>query len=336
MNKFCFALLLLPLAHTAASAQTAAGDPQAGKAFWDGALTQCRNCHGAAGEGAFGPDLAGRKLSAAQFRQALRKPWGVMPAYVDTQVSDAEIGNLVAYFDTLPARDAPGKWRFEAPANAPRGQAVATNMGCVQCHGPALNGPRANLGAVDGDFDYFKNLVYNHTTAYPQHTALLGERGPPRLRMGNFNPARLYESELKEVYDWARNDLGFRVNVAGRLSAGAAAANGVTYTLSVDNIGLPGKAKTAEDLTIRLIVPAGVNVVAATGDGYKGVSVDEKSKANVAVWQVASIAPKAKQTYTITLSKAGTAADNLRGDIHWTKPLKTGTSDEAAIAPAPL
>ena len=50
---------MLPLAQAAAQAQ---GDAAAGKAIWDGPNTQCKNCHGANGEGAFGPDLAGRKL----------------------------------------------------------------------------------------------------------------------------------------------------------------------------------------------------------------------------------------------------------------------------------
>jgi mono/diheme cytochrome c family protein len=79
MRKLFAALLLLPLSQTAALAQ---GNAQAGKALWDGPATQCRNCHGANGEGAFGPDLAGRKLSVAHFAQAVRKPWGIMPAFI--------------------------------------------------------------------------------------------------------------------------------------------------------------------------------------------------------------------------------------------------------------
>src|SRR5262245_15817029 len=101
MTRFFIALLMLPLAHGTALAQ---GNAQAGKALWDGPATQCRNCHGNNGEGAFGPDLAGRKLTAAQFTHAVRRPWGIMPAFIASQVSDAEIANLVAYFDGQPAR----------------------------------------------------------------------------------------------------------------------------------------------------------------------------------------------------------------------------------------
>jgi hypothetical protein len=49
------------------------------------------------------------------------------------------------------------------------------------------------------------------------------------------------------------------------------------------------------------------------------------------------MAPKDKQALTITLSRAGTAADNLRGSVRWTKPaVKTGPFDEANINAAPL
>ena len=55
------ALLLFPLAQSHSVAQGgAAGDAAAGKALWDGNQTSCKNCHGAAAEGGFGPDLAGR------------------------------------------------------------------------------------------------------------------------------------------------------------------------------------------------------------------------------------------------------------------------------------
>src|SRR5258705_8571282 len=53
------------------------GNAQAGKTAWMD--RRCRRCHGEGGEGGFGPDLAGRALTYNQFKQALRKPWGIMP-----------------------------------------------------------------------------------------------------------------------------------------------------------------------------------------------------------------------------------------------------------------
>ena len=87
----------------AAGGTQSADASQAGKALWEGTQIQCRNCHGTKGEGAFGPDLAGRAITPAQFRQAVRKPWGIMPTFIESQVSDADLGNLSAYFASLPA-----------------------------------------------------------------------------------------------------------------------------------------------------------------------------------------------------------------------------------------
>ena len=81
-------LPLLPLTYGIATAQNApAGNVAAGKALWDQEL-RCKDCHGGLAEGAFGPDLAGRGLSAAQVKQAVRKPWGIMPTFTDEQVSE--------------------------------------------------------------------------------------------------------------------------------------------------------------------------------------------------------------------------------------------------------
>ena len=334
MKKLLMALLALPLMQGLANAQ---GNAQAGKALWDdGNKTQCRNCHGANGEGAFGPDLAGRKLSVAQFTQAIRKPWGIMPAFVAAQVSDAEVVDLVAWFDGMPANAQPGKWRFEVPGNASKGQALVHNLGCAQCHGPTMNGPRSNIGATDMDFDWFKALVYNHTGAYPEHNKRLEANFTLRMRMGNFNAGRVSEATLKDIYDYLRDEIGPRPQIGANLSKGEAKDNGVTYTVNVNNTGLKDKGMAAEDVTIRLIIPKDSNVVSATGAGYAGVRADEQAKANVAEWKVPRIGGKERQSFTITLSKAGTAQDNLRGAIVWNRPVKRGANDQNAINPAPL
>jgi cytochrome c553 len=339
MKRLFAAMLLLPLAQSAASAQTA-GDAAAGKAYWERVAPRnvdCRNCHGNNGEGGFGPDLAGRGLSAAQVLRAARQPWGIMPAFVESQVSEKDAADLAAYFASLPKPAEPGKWRFEVPPGAPPGQATMINVGCGQCHTPQFQGPRGNMGAVSMDFDYFANLVYNHTTAMPQHRAVLGAAAT-NLDMGNFSRARLTEGQLRQIFFWARDEIGVRVPLAGVLAKGEAGPSGVTYALTVSNNGLQGKGAIAEGVTISLDIPKDTQVVAATGTGYQGVRADDKTKANVAMWKLPRSAPKDSEKSTITLSKAGTAADNLKGSIRWDKPgPKTGPSaDVVAIAPAPL
>ncbi len=339
MKKMLVALLMLPLAQTA-SAQTA-GDAAAGKAYWDRLaprLTDCKDCHGLNGEGGFGPDLAGRGLSAAQIEVAVRKPWGIMPAFVESQVSDKDAADLAAYFASLPKPAAPGKWRVEVPPDAPPGQVTLITMGCGQCHGATFNGPRGNtLGAYNIDFDGFANMVYNHTTAMPPYRAALGVAGT-NLDMGNYSRTRLTLGQLRQIYFWARDEIGVRAPMAGQIAKGETGPSGVTYPVTVTNTGVQGRGVIAEGLTISLTIPADTTVVAATGTGYQGVHTDEKTKATVATWKLPRSAPKDQEKLSVTLSKPVTATANLRGDIRWTKPSpKSGPSaDIVNIAPAPL
>jgi cytochrome c553 len=335
MRSLLVVPFLLPLLQQAPPAP--AGDPARGKVLWlETEHVECRECHGTNGEGGFGPDLAGRNLTRAQFIHAVRKPWGIMPAFAESQISDRELIDLAAYFDSLPGVAQPGPWRRQVPAGAPRGLAVATTAGCVQCHHPLFNNGRAVMGAINADFEWFKAIVYAQTVAYPSTRARLGEPPFERLAMGNFSPSRLPESMLRDIWTYIV-DLGFRARMHGQLGAGVPSTDGVVYKLDVKNTGLEGTGLPAEDVTVTLAVPAGATVVTATGAGYQGVRHDEQAKADVAVWRISRMAPGDHETYTLTLSQAGTARNNLRGTIRWTKPtVTTGPSDSEVIAPAPL
>jgi cytochrome c553 len=336
MRRILLAALMLPFAQ-AASAQVA-GDAAAGKAYWDREApraTNCRNCHGLTGEGGFGPDLAGRGLNAAQVEIAARKPWGIMPVFIESQLSAKDAADLTAYFASMPKPAEPAKWRVEVPANAPVGQAVLINAGCGQCHGATFNGPRGNtLGAYNMDFDAFADMVYNHTDAMQKYRAAIGNNAT-NLDMGNYSRFRFPTEQLRLVYNWARDEIGVRAPLAGQIAKGEAGANGVTYPVTVTNNGMPARGVTAEDVTVSLTIPADTTVVAATGTGYQGVHTDEKTKATVASWKIPRSGPKEQEKLSITLSKPVTAAANLRGDIRWAKPSpKNGPStDVVVIAP---
>ncbi len=340
MRTFLVALLLLslPLADgggtaadqggvpAAGSAAAPAGDPEKGKAVWALGNTSCRNCHGGDGEGGFGPILAGRKLPYARFLAYVRNPVGRMPAYVESQLTDQEVADLVVYFDSLPGVAKPGAWRFPLPEGAPRGQQLAVStVGCGQCHGVTLETPRHGAAEVSGDWEWFRQMVYDHTTAQPQQWSQLDRSIPAstpaagRVRMGNYSRARLPESTLKEIWNWM-TDLGHLVPLVGRINPGTVDANGITYTLSVANSGVKDKGLTAEDVTVALVVPADTTVVSATGAGYEGVRRDEEARGNVAVWRVPRMAAADRHTLTITLSGAIKAADTPRGTIRWARP----------------
>lgn len=336
MKKLLVALFALPFTAGLAAAQ--APDINAGKTLWDVEL-RCKDCHGGGAEGAFGPDLAGRGLSHAQVLKAVREPWGIMPTFTKEQVSDQELANITAWFASMQKPAQPGPWKTPVPANAPEGQRVMITAGCGQCHGAVLIGPRDDMGAFNADINWLKDLVYNHTTSIRTMAQQLGTgNGPERVHMGNFNRDRITEAQLASILNWVKTDVGFRAPMRGRLTKGTAGEKGVTYNLNVVNTGIPGKGLTAETVTVRLVLPQGATVVNATGAGYKGARMDETQKAQVAEWTWAKAGPKEKQDYTITVSKAGTREDNVRGMILWAKPtINPGnTGDQIAIPGAPL
>jgi mono/diheme cytochrome c family protein len=298
---------------SAAWGQSANSDTASVKALWEGNAPFCKNCHGMNGEGGFGPDLAGRGLSVAEFQHAVRKPWGVMPAFTEEQLSDAEISGLQAYFASLPKVPQAGDWRVPLASDLPHGQQVYISAGCGQCHGATFDMPRASLGGRNGDFALLKALVYTHTDAMPKFEE---QRPGSRLHMGNFNAMRLSEAQLKEIYDWAHDDIGFRPDLQARLTQ----TSGTTYALQVSNQGEVGKGLAANGVTVDLVIPADVTVASATGDGYKGVHSDAQAKAIVAEWRAQSLSPKAQQAFTITLSQAPANPTDLKGTVRWDKP----------------
>jgi mono/diheme cytochrome c family protein len=310
MRKLLVVVFLLPLVQAAFGA---AADPaEAGKIAWESKA--CRNCHGQQGEGGYGPDLAGRALTPEQFKHAVRKPWGVMPAFTERQISDQMIADIASYLRGLPVAAEPAAWRLPAPpADAPKGQYALITNGCGQCHQAELLDPRKALGgeAKEVNFELFSKLIYHHTDEYPEG------------RMGNFSPMRLPESTLREIYQFVTEDLGLLPNITAEINPGAQSGANTTYTLTVKNRGKAEKGGlTAEDVTIALNLAPGSAVVSTTGDGYQGVQKNPKSGADQAVWHVAKVAPGDEQTYTITVAgNGGAPAEVFKGSVvRWTKP----------------
>lgn len=301
---------------SAASAQAPQGNIEAGKTAWAQAPF-CANCHGTQGEGGFGPDLAGRALTFDQFRRAVRQPWGIMPAYTETQLPDERIADLYAYLGSLPKPAEVGNRRLKAPpAGSPLGQVyLMETIGCANCHNVELRQVRKVIGgqSPDIDFDHFADLIYRHTDHYPKG------------RMGNYSTTRVPEAVLRDIYRYAR-DLGFLVPITATMTAGAADGPNTTYTLTLRNTGMPGKGLVAQDVTVALLVPAGTKVIGATGGGYEGVKSgiegEGTARGEAAVWKVARIAPHDELKYSITIAGAPLQPAVLFKDsvVGWTKP----------------
>jgi mono/diheme cytochrome c family protein len=98
----------------------------------------CKNCHGANAEGNYGPPLAGLARNAktlADVVKQVRDPFRNMAAFSPTQISDADLSDLVDYLKTLnPNPD----WKFVAyvaAAGEDPGKTLFNQKDCAACHG---------------------------------------------------------------------------------------------------------------------------------------------------------------------------------------------------------
>jgi mono/diheme cytochrome c family protein len=114
LTAACLVALGAGTLHLPAQAQDAPkGDAANGQRIYlaDG----CFTCHGRVGQGGnyYGttPTLAKTELPFEGFKQQLRDPVRVMPAYSDAVVSDKEAADIYAFLQTLsgrrPAKDFP-------------------------------------------------------------------------------------------------------------------------------------------------------------------------------------------------------------------------------------
>jgi mono/diheme cytochrome c family protein len=318
---------VMPARGVQAQTAPAQGDPAKGRGLYSGAAggALCMLCHGPQGQGGFGPDIAGaRGLTFEQFKREVQNPWGIMPSY--GRINDQSLTDLYAFLKSLPPAAQPGQWNVELPsAGAPRGQILAVTFGCAQCHGPEMGHPRRDLGAKNADFAEFMDIVYAHAPA----------------TMGQFSRERMSEPVLKEIWDFMKG-MGMRALVFAAIAPGVASGGGTTYAISIDNRGVPGKGLPADDITVSLVVPAGVTVASATGPGYQGTQAAEyvgnpnalspfralnpnpnvqRVKGTVATWKLPKLAASDKQKVTIVLSGAGAETVNFAGStVIWGKP----------------
>ena len=87
-------------ASPAAGSTTTSGDEVAqGAAIW--AQKPCQGCHGDKGQGGAGPKLAGTTLSFDQVKKQVRTPRGVMLAFSESQVSDADLQSMYTWLKSL-------------------------------------------------------------------------------------------------------------------------------------------------------------------------------------------------------------------------------------------
>ena len=339
MTPILIAFLLFSLIQVQAPTPAAGGsDTQSGQEIWQGYFTlenDCKLCHGVRGEGGFAKPLAGHQLTTAQFIAAVRKGPGMMPAFVpDKNLNDQQLGQVSAYLASLPKVAQPSTlWQTPIPPLATAAQRLMISTGCGQCHGPIMANPRRTAGGRGADFEWFKEEVWEHTSAPSRANAR-------HLRMGNYTRQQVSEGTLLEIWRFVAVEQGLRVPINADVSAGVAGANGTTYTVNVSNGGVPGKGLAAEYVTVTLPLLKGRDpeetttvVVTTTGGGYTGVHRDPISNSQAAEFEIVRLAPGEKKTYTITLSGQGAGAGIPRGIVKWERPLLgSGATDLIGIS----
>lgn len=78
------------------------GDPEQGEALYR--ATGCVLCHGLHAEGGIGPELAGTRAEFATFLNSVREPSDIMPPYLEEQVTNQEVRDILAYVLMLAER----------------------------------------------------------------------------------------------------------------------------------------------------------------------------------------------------------------------------------------
>jgi ubiquinol-cytochrome c reductase cytochrome c subunit len=107
----------------------------------------CYQCHGYVGQGAIatGPTLVPGRLDENGFRDYVRSPEGVMPAYTSKIISGEAIGLLMRYVRSLPQGRPPSAIPLLAPyvANLAADPSTGGQLylaHCAACHGARRDG----------------------------------------------------------------------------------------------------------------------------------------------------------------------------------------------------
>jgi mono/diheme cytochrome c family protein len=319
------AAIVLPAHSVAAASQARVNTPappgsaDQGRSAFGSANLFCSLCHGNAAQGGSGPDLAGRALTFDQFKRAVQRPWGMMPAYL--RLSDQQLADLYAFVASAPAPAEPGEpSRTPLPPSAPRVQQIFMSLPCGHCHYEELQTPRRILGGVaaDATLEYLARIVYD---AAPPPTLASSHTFHAQAAISrNLIP----ETILGDILDFMKSD-GLLVPVDAVIDVGAPVNGNTPFRLKVWNSGVAGKGLTAGGLTISLAIKTGVKVIGVpVGKGYQGISYSDVLKRNVITWTLGTLPPTAVENYQITLSGATDDEELFAGSVvAWARPGST-------------
>jgi mono/diheme cytochrome c family protein len=167
---------------------TPTANPENGKHVFE--THGCTQCHGNQGQGLSNPrtqDAAPRvgptRLSQTAFVGFVRHPIGKMPAYRSQDVSDAELGDLYAFLQSL----APPVKADPSSANAKNGQRLFMSYGCYECHGNEGQGSTQTAGSRIGPIQ----IPFAPFVAYIRQ---------PNAQMPPYSANAVSDADLADIY----------------------------------------------------------------------------------------------------------------------------------------
>ena len=146
-----------------------AGDVENGRKIF--ASHPCSTCHGSDGQGASGPRIAPPPLELSAFVHYVRQPVGLMPAFNNEAISDAQLADVFVFLKSAAPPEAASE---TTPAgNAENGKKLFSENGCYECHGYQGQGAQqtgaATIGPPPLPFAAFAKYVHQPTGSMPPY-----------------------------------------------------------------------------------------------------------------------------------------------------------------------
>lgn len=198
-----------------------AQDPDQGKMIWEEVVWQCQQCHGPAGEGNWGPTLAGNQNPVEDWISQVRSPRRSMPTFSPQQVSDEQITNIHAYLTSLPAPAAPALPDAGLPAEAPAGQVLVVEKRCVACH------------TTTGPIQFFIDRG-----EIPTADAVIAQLRNPRQNMPMFSEGQVSDGDAALIADFLAQQVSSQLAPATLPTSGGDPASRLSLFLALIGSGL--------------------------------------------------------------------------------------------------
>ena len=148
-----------------------AGNADRGKDAFNAHM--CAACHGPAGQGAVGPQIAPPGRLFPDFVQKVRQPAGKMPPFNAQALPDAQLADIYAYLQS--ANPGGASNLSSLTGDTQNGGRIFVSDGCYECHGRAGQGaqqtgaPRIAPPALT--IDGFARYIHAPTGNMPPYTS---------------------------------------------------------------------------------------------------------------------------------------------------------------------